>query len=59
MIYTPRKTGSGIEKLRGGRGDIQTHRQQVYLINLLLFIRNKEIRLIKIMSIMSKINSVS
>jgi hypothetical protein len=44
-IYIPRKTGSGIEKLMG-RGYID--RQQGYLINLLLFFKHKDIRLIKI-----------
>jgi hypothetical protein len=38
MIYIPSfiKTGSGIQKLM--RRDIQTHRQQGYLISLLIFL---------------------
>jgi hypothetical protein len=45
VIYIPSfiKTGSGIQKLIGGR----IHRQQRDLISLLAFSQNKEIRLKK------------
>jgi hypothetical protein len=39
VIYVPSfiKIGSGVQKLIGGRGDTQTHRQQRDLISLLHF----------------------
>jgi hypothetical protein len=51
MIYIPRliKIGSGIQKLIGG-----IHRQQGYLISLILFFSNKESRLIKITALSSE-----
>jgi hypothetical protein len=47
MIYLPSftKIGSGIQKLMGGGGDTQRHRQQGDLISLPLFFENKESRL--------------
>jgi hypothetical protein len=39
------KIGSGIQKLMGGGGGTQTHRQLGDGISLLLFIKNKESRL--------------
>jgi hypothetical protein len=47
MIYIPRfvQIGSGIQKLMGGGGGSQTHRQHCDLISILLCLQNKESRL--------------
>jgi hypothetical protein len=50
MIYIPslRKIGSGIQKLMGGGGDSQTHRQYGYRKSTLFFRINKVSKELKI-----------
>jgi hypothetical protein len=53
------KISSGIQKLIGGGGDSQTHRQHADLLSLLLFFKNKESMLIITVLLFTNINSVS